>query len=293
MESASDRSVLLGHFRRLVVMPAPERLVIARPGPLPDFPAQCNPAARLVSIVDGKKRVWAAIDGKVAEASITAETALFCAPHGWIAEDWTSPHEMLAIIYYADFTRYLRILNRGSAGDAEPDMEKQWHHTNRPPCDSVFHILKALAAPDVTMRARVQLRGALVELAAAELERADGKPEDGKSASTWKIVRDFISEHFDEGIDRRTVARAMGISPGHLSRLAVAHSGISFHEYVLRLRMERAQYLLERTSYSVKEIAGVCGFGDSARFIKVFAAAFGTSPGRFRCGAASEQARDE
>jgi AraC-like DNA-binding protein len=293
METAADRSTFLGHIRRLIASSTPERMEIARPGPLPEFPATCSPAARLVSVLSGTKNLRAAIGGNIAQASVSDKTALFCMPYGWIAEDWDSPHEMLAIIYNADFTRYLRILNRGGTGNAEPKMEKEWHHTNRPPSDAVFHILKAIAAPDVSERVRLQLRSVLIELASAELERTEDKPEDGKAASTWKIVREFIADHFDEGIDRSTVARAMGISPGHLSRLAIVHSGIPFHDYLRRFRMERAQYLLENTSCSVKEIAGACGFSDSAHFIRVFSAVFGTSPGRFRCGAASEQARRE
>ena len=59
-------------------------------------------------------------------------------------------------------------------------------------------------------------------------------------------------------------------------------SGATPAAWVARLRLHRAQELLERTDLGVEEIARLAGFGGAAALRHHFAAALGTSPQAYR-----------
>ena len=57
---------------------------------------------------------------------------------------------------------------------------------------------------------------------------------------------------------------------------------LSFNEYLLSLRMERAAYLLVTTQSGVAEIANQCGYQATSTFFRVFKKYHGISPGQYR-----------
>ena len=59
---------------------------------------------------------------------------------------------------------------------------------------------------------------------------------------------------------------------------------MKYHDYLTRLRMDKARTLLASTGKSITEIAGEAGFRDYRVFTKVFKSAEGVSPTAFRNG---------
>jgi len=59
-------------------------------------------------------------------------------------------------------------------------------------------------------------------------------------------------------------------------------TGISFKEYLNKVRIEEAKSLLEHTDYSIMEIAVACGYSDQSYFTKVFKKATGITPKQYR-----------
>ena len=59
-------------------------------------------------------------------------------------------------------------------------------------------------------------------------------------------------------------------------------SGMSFREYLLRIRMRRAEQLLCTTQNGVAEVAQECGYPAVSTFFRVFKNYFGVSPGQYR-----------
>ena len=55
-------------------------------------------------------------------------------------------------------------------------------------------------------------------------------------------------------------------------------------EYITGVRLERAEFMLKKTSLPVKEIAESCGFSSANYFAKVFLARYGKSPQKYRTG---------
>lgn len=77
-------------------------------------------------------------------------------------------------------------------------------------------------------------------------------------------------------------AQAAGLSYVQFSRRFKALTGQTPMEYVIELRMKKAQQLLAQTSLSVKEISALCGFSGEYYFSNFFKANFGMSPSAFR-----------
>jgi AraC-like DNA-binding protein len=93
----------------------------------------------------------------------------------------------------------------------------------------------------------------------------------------------LMQENFASKLTRDEVARAVGLSPFHFSRLFHALVGLAPHQYLLRCRLRNAQrLLLADEGRSVADIAAESGFADQAHLAQQFRRAFGSSPQGFR-----------
>lgn len=77
------------------------------------------------------------------------------------------------------------------------------------------------------------------------------------------------------------LAAAANVSPFHFARLFKNTTGIAPHQFVLRLRLERAKRLIAAGQLSLTEIALAVGFFDQAHFTNVFRRTFGLTPKAF------------
>jgi AraC family transcriptional regulator len=80
------------------------------------------------------------------------------------------------------------------------------------------------------------------------------------------------------------LAAETGYSRGHFLRAFRASTGLTPHQYLLRLRVNRAKRLIQNKSMTLVEIALDCGFADQAHFSRVFTKHFGLNPSQYRCG---------
>lgn len=88
--------------------------------------------------------------------------------------------------------------------------------------------------------------------------------------------------HRGETVSLRHAARAAGVSPEHLARLAKAHLGTSFLAHLTASRLAEAKRLLAEGDEPLAVIATHCGFGSSEHFQRTFKRIVGTSPGAWR-----------
>lgn len=95
-------------------------------------------------------------------------------------------------------------------------------------------------------------------------------------------ILDYIRSNYNRDIPLSSVAGRFYFSQGHLSRIIKETLGLSYTEYVTRLRMERAMKLLRTTRISVSEIGAEVGYKDANYFSKVFKKATGQTPQGFR-----------
>ena len=105
--------------------------------------------------------------------------------------------------------------------------------------------------------------------------------ERAEPAEIWK-ARNFIHEHSDEELSLTQVAKAVNISPNHLSEKFKQVTGVNFVDYVARARFEKARVLLHDVDLRVSEIAFATGFQSLSQFNRVFKKLAGKSPTQYR-----------
>jgi len=91
-----------------------------------------------------------------------------------------------------------------------------------------------------------------------------------------------IQQRYWEQISLSALARQVGMSKHRLSHRFREVLGITFRDYLLRVRLERAKRLLATGGLSITEVAQDVGFGDLPRFDKVFKRHTGVSPSVYR-----------
>ncbi|MFC5529702.1 response regulator transcription factor [Cohnella yongneupensis] len=88
----------------------------------------------------------------------------------------------------------------------------------------------------------------------------------------------FIDRHFQDNITLDTVANYFHVSKEHLSRSFKAHTGRNMTDYIVQLKMNKAQEMMEG-GLPIKHAAELTGYTDIAYFYRVFKKQFGITPG--------------
>ena len=108
---------------------------------------------------------------------------------------------------------------------------------------------------------------------------------DGRHDTNSRLIqqaRDYLDEHYADDVSLSALAERYGVSYSHLSKLFHDYSGLTFREYLLSLRIDRAAELLLSTDMPVKRVAFESGFRDTGYFIRQFKRKHGLTPVNFR-----------
>lgn len=98
-------------------------------------------------------------------------------------------------------------------------------------------------------------------------------------------ARSFINKNYSsDDISLHTVAASVNISPSHFSTIFSQETGVTFIEYLTRLRMEKAMELLRCSSMKTAEIGYAVGYRDPHYFSYLFKKRLGYTPKEFRTG---------
>ena len=95
-------------------------------------------------------------------------------------------------------------------------------------------------------------------------------------------TKDYIQERFAQPLSLEDAAREAGVSACHLSKLFKKEEGVSFKQYVTRVRMEKAKFLLSSGKLNIGEVARACGYSDPSYFCKLFKKHWGFLPKEFQ-----------
>jgi AraC-like DNA-binding protein len=95
-------------------------------------------------------------------------------------------------------------------------------------------------------------------------------------------ARDFIEGGFDERMALADMAREAHLSVYHFLRLFRQAFGMTPHQYLSRLRLERAGHLLATTDRSVTDICHSLGFESPKTFSLLFRRHHGVPPTEYR-----------
>lgn len=107
-------------------------------------------------------------------------------------------------------------------------------------------------------------------------------------------ARRFMDRGCAGELPLETAAAEAGMSPSHFSRMFRRAMGLSFTDYLIRRRIERAEVLLRTTDKRIVDVALESGFNSSSNFYRAFERLRGVSPRTLRRGlSASSGAGDQ
>jgi AraC-like DNA-binding protein len=112
--------------------------------------------------------------------------------------------------------------------------------------------------------------------AQGSLNNRPQKPEHGKVMR----AKEFLIENYQRVVTLDTLAKVVGLSPYYLLRTFRSTVGITPHDFLTQIRVERAKRLL-RLGSTISDVAADTGFVDQAHFTRRFREIMGVTPGRY------------
>jgi AraC-like DNA-binding protein len=94
---------------------------------------------------------------------------------------------------------------------------------------------------------------------------------------------EYLGRHYARSITVDEVARAIGLSPGHLAHVFRLESGSTVKSRLRSVRIEVARRLLVDTDDKLEVIARAVGLYDAAHMSRLFQHTLGFWPGAYRC----------
>jgi len=92
----------------------------------------------------------------------------------------------------------------------------------------------------------------------------------------------FIHDHLTRELSLQALAAQVGLSQFHFARQFKSATGIAPHQYIIRMRVQKARELLLTSQMSSVEIALALSFCDQSHLTVHFKRAFGITPAEFR-----------
>lgn len=202
-------------------------------------------------------------------------------PHDtvWAEQD---PDDRLTVIYlHFDFYRHGQAVRADMDGGSLPSRHIQ--------CADPAQI-EALLGRAVRLMAQRQRLAALeaglaLQQALVEVYRQDARSQGlavGQLDPRAGRVAELVRSHPEARLTLAEAAEIAQLSPGYFSQLFRQEIGISFRDYVVHARLERARMLLEETGMSIGQIAHALGYDDLFLFSRQFKARYGYPPSRAR-----------
>ena len=98
----------------------------------------------------------------------------------------------------------------------------------------------------------------------------------------------YIKENYRENISSRSASEGLYLNNSYFCRQFQRNFGISFSEYLLNWRVEKAKELIRHSQKPISTVAEEVGFNDFSYFSKVFKKVCGVTPSAYRKNCAVE-----
>lgn len=108
------------------------------------------------------------------------------------------------------------------------------------------------------------------------------KDKGSRSEMIMQKCREYVEEHLHEDLGLDMVAQRFFYNSSYFSILFKNHFKISFTDFLVKTRMQKARSLLLHSDHKVADIASQVGYKDIKYFNKVFKKMFMYSPEEFR-----------
>jgi two-component system response regulator YesN len=106
-------------------------------------------------------------------------------------------------------------------------------------------------------------------------------PDKIRNGSFRQILK-FINDNFNKDISLQSISQSFTINPSYISQLFKKELGITFTEYLTKLRISFASELLKTTDLTVGEISEKAGYIDYFYFTRTFKKVTSKTPSQYR-----------
>ncbi len=97
----------------------------------------------------------------------------------------------------------------------------------------------------------------------------------------YKEITDYIKDNYKD-ISIQKLTERFNFQEDYFNRLLKSKTGLTYIEYVQRIRLEEAEKLLINTSINIEQIAFMVGYHNKGYFYKIFKERYKITPGKFR-----------
>jgi len=140
-----------------------------------------------------------------------------------------------------------------------------------------FKSLSRLAEIDSAQTLTKWLRDMLERV----MDQIEHHPDSATALLINRAMR-HMREHLNKRLSRDEVAALVHVSPSHFSKLFRRHTGQTFSQSLMSMRLQAACQCLIETNQSIGQIALSCGFCDQSQFTKMFRRHIGATPRAYR-----------
>lgn len=120
-------------------------------------------------------------------------------------------------------------------------------------------------------------------LSALILRHGDAPPipcQAGPQREAVNRICEFIETHYADTLSLEQLARKARLSPFHFQRVFLKNTGVSPHDYLVQLRIKKAQALLLKR-HGIVRVSLDTGFADQSHFTHTFKKVIGITPGKY------------
>lgn len=207
--------------------------------------------------------------------------AVFVPDHAWNKPDWTGRVDVLTFLFGVKQIGISLVRHKGGSQVPATAVKASVHGGYDVPTHSILATLMVLAAD--------QAKGPLARLstesmlhACLRLLKSPQKQRPRKAIRTYESICLYVQENFHRPISRESVAHHFGLAPNHVSRLFRKEGFMRFNDYLNLVRVNRAKFMLQNYSMTLKEIAASCCYSDAAYFCRVFKKVCKVTPTDYR-----------
>lgn len=194
------------------------------------------------------------------------------------------PLEVLTVQYGPSVLRRLT--------DADPDMagflsELPVRCEVVPLPDSLAMLLKQLTcellrqqkqpefADGIYRQGLLTLIAVLLARACRQARPAESTPDPG--AVPLDAILGYIGSHLTEDLSLEALEKRFSVSRRHIQRRFKAATGLTVHEYIIRMKLERCKPYI-RQGLPISQVYRLAGFGGYNHFFRAFKKAYGMTP---------------
>jgi len=207
--------------------------------------------------------------------------AVIVPDNAWNKPDWSGRVDVLTFLFGVKQIGISLASHKGGSQMPPTAVKASVHGGYDVPTHSILAALMVLAA-DHSKGPLARLLTESLLHACLRLLKSPQKQAPRKAIRTYESICLYVQENFHTPISRESIAEHFGLAPNHVSRLFRKEGFMRFNDYLNMVRVNRAKFMLQNYSLTLKEIAASCCYSDPAYFCRVFRKVCKVTPTEYR-----------